>query len=324
MAVDWRWHLARQLDELGPMVRPRFVAEADGAEQVSGTRLLDAEFLRAAIARARPAELVPGNEWRDDDPRIGVSRMSRLYCASLSCVAFVGLANGVGIDLSPDRYRVIFRNNAPSLVTIGPEYEGREVLRCAERPTAWPVDGPVVETLDELREYVWNNLYARNLAPMFTTATELVNVPERLLWTNAAEWVATVMDVATIFLDSAGAAPFVADCQTLLATDTLPGLAGPNPLRGRLEWLPYDGAEPRQGIQTRHLCCLVYQHTDRDGRLCQNCPLLPLPDRAALVRERHGAGVNKQGDGPAEQRCVEVGRDRVRLAARRRERSRRP
>jgi len=58
-------------------------------------------------------------------------------------LAVAGLANGVGIDLSPGRYSVIFKNNAPSLVSIGSEYEGREVLRCAERPTSWPVGGPV-------------------------------------------------------------------------------------------------------------------------------------------------------------------------------------
>jgi ferric iron reductase protein FhuF len=166
-----------------------------------------------------------------------------------------------------------------------------------------------------LREYVWTNLYARNLGSMFAAATEMVNVPERLLWTNAAEWVATMMDLAIEFLDPARAAPFVADCRALLELEALPGLTGPNPLRDRMEWLPYDGGEPRQGIQTRQLCCLVYLHTDRGGRLCQCCPLLPLPDRAALVRERRWAGVTKPG-GPAEQRCVEVGRHRVRLATR--------
>lgn len=321
--LDWRWHLARQLDELGPMVRSRYVPEPAGLTQVSGARMLEDEFLRAAIMRARPAEPATGDESRDDDPRIAVSRMSRLYCAALNSVALAGLANGVGIDLSPGRYSVMFTNDAPSLVSIGPEYAGREVLRCAERPTSWPVDGPVVATLDELREYVYTNLYARNLGLLFAAATRIVNVPERLLWTNAAEWVAIPMDAAVEYLDPVGAAPFVADCRALLTEDSVPGLAGPNPLRGRVEWLPYDDGEPRHGIQTRHLCCLVYLHTDRHGRLCQNCPLLPLPDRAALVRERRGVGMATRG-GPAEQRCVEVGRNRVALATRKRQRSRRP
>jgi ferric iron reductase protein FhuF len=315
--LDWRWQLVRQLDELGPMVRRRYVPEPGGLEHVTGDRLLEAEFLRASIMRARPAQPAPGEDSRDDDPRVGVSRMTRLYCAALSSVAFAGLANGVGIDLSPGRYTVVFNNNAPSLVTIRPDYEGREVLRCAERPTSWPVSGPVVATVEELREHVFTNLYSRNLAVLFAAATEMVNVPARLLWTNAAEWVATMMDIAIEFLDPDGAAPFVADCRALLEAETLPGRDGPNPLRGRLEWLPHDGGEPRHGIQTRHLCCLVYQHTDRGGRLCFNCPLLPLPDRAALIRARRWAGLGDP-DGPAERRCIEVGRSRIELAARRR------
>jgi hypothetical protein len=311
--VDWRWHLAGQLDELGPLVRRRYVREPGDSEHIPGVRFLETGFLRASIARAAPVAPVEGS--RDEDPRIAASRMSRLYCAALSCVALVGLANGVGIDLSPGRYTVIFNDGAPSTVTFGPEYPAREVLRCAERPTAWPVTGPVVATIEELRKYVWTNLYARNLGLMFATATGLVNVPERLLWTNAAEWVATLMETAVEFLDPARAAPYVADCRALLEAEALPGLAGPNPLRGRVEWLPYDGDEPPQGIQTRQLCCLVYQHTDRGGRLCQTCPLLPLPDRAALVRERRWAGVGRPGS-PAERRCVEVGRRRVQLANR--------
>lgn len=314
--LDWRWQLVRRLDELGPMVRRRFAPEPDGLPQVRGDRLLETDFLRAAILRARPAQPAPAGS-RDDDPRIGASRLTRAYCASLTCVALVGLANGVGIDLSPGRYTMVLPDDAPSMVSFGPEYEGGEVLRCAERPTTWPVGGPVVATLAELREYVFTNLYARNLAVMFAAATGIVNVPERLLWTNAAEWVATLLDTAVEFLGPTGAAPLVEDCLVLLGAEALPGMAGPNPLRGLVEWLPYDEDEPRHGIQTRHLCCLIYQHTDRDGRLCYNCPLLPLADRAALIRERRWAGLGDP-NGPAELRCVEVGRGRIQLAERRR------
>lgn len=88
------------------MVRSRYVPEPAGLTQVSGARMLEDEFLHAAIMRA------------------------------LSSVALAGLANGVGIDLSPGRYSVMFNNDAPSLVSIGAEYAGREVLRCAERPTS--------------------------------------------------------------------------------------------------------------------------------------------------------------------------------------------
>jgi hypothetical protein len=118
--------------------------------------------------------------------------------------------------------------------------------------------------------------------------------------------VAIVLECATEYLEPAIAEPVLAECRALLDARTLPGFGGErNPLRGRLEWVPFDGTE----IATRHLCCLVYLHTDRRGRLCQNCPLLPLPDRAALARERRAAGMAKSG-GPAERRSIQVGLSR--------------
>jgi hypothetical protein len=271
------------------------------AEWISGARLMDPAFLHAAITRARPADPRTGNP-KDQDPRIGVSRMSRQYCAALTCVALTGLVNGVGIDLSPARCRVLFQNDLPSKVALDPDYR---VVGCAQRPTSWPVEAPVVPTIEQLREYVWTNLYARNLGALFATAVDMVNIPERLLWTNAAEWVAIVMDSALEYLPPDLADRFVAECRALLDAEKLPGFTG-NPLRGLVEWQAFDDGEPRHGIQTRHLCCLVYLHTDRKGRLCQNCPLLPLPDRAALMRERRGVGMGKPG-GPAELRCMQVG-----------------
>jgi hypothetical protein len=312
VAPEWRRHLARQVKDLGPMTHGRYLPESDVAqEQISGEWLLDADYLRTAIARARPAVTDPPEPEnpKDRDLRICSSRMSRQYCAALTTVALAGLANGVGIDLSPARCTVIFRDNLPSQLALAPAYRADEVLRCARRPTTWPVSGPAVASVEELREHVWTNLYARNLRPLFAAAVGTVKAPERLLWTNAAEWVAIVMDAAVDHLEPAAAAVVVAEGRALLEAESLPGFAGaPNPLRGRLEWVPFDddGFGFRQGVQTRHLCCLVYLHTDRHGRLCQNCPFLPLSDRAALVRERRGMDILEHG-GPAEQRSIEVG-----------------
>jgi hypothetical protein len=123
------------------MVRSRYVPDPAGSTQVSGARL---RVPACGDHAGRPAEPATDDESRDDDPRIGVSRMSRLYCAALSSVALAGLANGVGIGLSPGRYSVMFDNDAPSLVSIGPEYTGREVLRCsARRPPAASLPGRV-------------------------------------------------------------------------------------------------------------------------------------------------------------------------------------
>lgn len=302
--ANWRQHLAHYIDEIGPMPRGRYLPDLDrSAEWVAGERLIDPGYLRTAIRRARPANPMNWNP-KDTDPRICLSKMSRQYCASLTTVALAGLAAGVGIDLSPASVTAVIQRELPFALTFDPELEP---LLCKERPPSWPADGPAVETVAQLRRYVWTNLYARNLRVLFRTATTMVRVPERLLWTNAAEWVAVVMDSAIEYLDPERASMIVAEGRAVLEAETLPGFDGePNPLRGLVEWLPFDDQEPRHGIQTRHLCCLVCLQTDRHGRLCQNCPLLPLPDRAALVRERRGTGTINL-DGPAERRCMEVG-----------------
>ncbi|MEV4313041.1 IucA/IucC family C-terminal-domain containing protein [Actinocrispum sp. NPDC049592] len=288
--MGWRECLARSVDEIGPMPRGRYLPRPEPAQEwVSGVQLIEPGYLSAAIRRARP---VAQDGPRDRDVRVAVSRMTRQYVASLTCVALAGLAQGMGIDLSPTRVSALIRYNVPYAVTVD-----TEPLFCKERP----VDEPAIETRAQLREYVWTNLYARNLRELFRAATALVRVPERLLWTNAAEWVAIVLDSAVEYLPPERADVFAQECQALLNADTLPGFDA-NPLRGLVEWVPFDGEE----IQTRHLCCLVYLHSDRQGRLCQNCPLLPLPDRAALVRERRGVGMTGPG-GPAERRSMEIG-----------------
>jgi hypothetical protein len=43
--------------------------------------------------------------------------------------------------------------------------------------------------------------------------------------------------------------------------------------------------------------------------LCQSCPFLPVPDRIALIRERHGVPMGTPG-GAAEKRSIERGLDR--------------
>jgi hypothetical protein len=182
----------------------------------------------------------------------------------------------------------------------------RDVLRCAERPTTWPVSGPVAGSLDELREYVWRKLYSEHLEPVFARILEMVDVSPRLLWANAAEWVGMLSDAAEEYLGESDAGPFVADREALLHAETLPGRTGPNPLRGQLDWVPVEGAEYPRTVQTRRVCCLTYLLRDRRGRLCQNCSFLPLDDRVALIRERHGVP-RGNATGPAVQKSIDVG-----------------
>lgn len=249
-----------------------------------------------------------GADEPDLDLRLAVSRFTRHYTASVSCIALVGLARGIGINVAADRCTMIIRHDLPMRMTlrVAPD----EVVRCAERPTRWTVGGPTVETVDELRRYVWRKLYSENIAPVFGRILALYGVSPKLIWANAAEWVGFVSDAAEEYLGSPAAEGFVADRRALLAAESLPGLSGANPLRGQLHWDPVDGPGYPQSVQTRRTCCITYLLKDRRGRLCQNCPYLPLKDRVELIRERHGVPMGQPG-GVAERRSIEVGLARL-------------
>jgi hypothetical protein len=316
----WRDLMVRQLKRLGHRVEGRLVVEPDPVRKfIPAERFLEADYLHAVIVHDpsggadSPAPAMRKTAIDDDakhggeksrDARILASRFTRQYTSGLSAVALTGLAHGVGIDVSSRRCTMIIDHDARMFAMI--DVPDREVLRCAERPTTWPVGGPVVDSLDELREYVWRRLYSEHIESVFARILEMVNVAPRLLWANAAEWVGMVSDAAEDYLAEPDADPFIADRKALLGAESLPGQAGPNPLHGQLDWVPADGDEYPSKVQTRRFCCLVYMLPDRHGRLCDNCPFLPLEDRTALIRERLGSP-SGNATGPAQQRAIDVG-----------------
>jgi hypothetical protein len=313
----WHASLEGELESLGRWLRGRFVPEpAPTDEIVPATRYHDLDYLREQIDRAKfttAHELIdPSAEDKEVDLRIAVSRFTRQYASSVSAVALTGLANGVGFDLSAARCRVIIRSNIPFLTVL--DVPEGEPLRCAERPTTWPVEGREVATLAELREFVWRKLYAENFAPLFARVREVTKVSVDLCWTNVAEWVSIVADSADEYLDQAATEPYHRDRQALLEAPALPGIPGKNPLAGLIEWVKCDAPELPYGVATRRICCVTYMLPDRLGRLCANCPFLPIEDRVALIRERHGVPMGAPG-GPAEKRAIAIGRKKLGLDA---------
>lgn len=311
----WHASLESELESLNRWFRGRFVPEpASTDEVIPALRYHDLEFLRAAILRGKfttaSPPIDPNGENIDVDIRIAVSRFTRQYSSSLHAVALTALANGVGIDCSAARTRVIVRSNIPFLCVV--DVPEGEPLRCAERPTTWAVEGRELGTLRELREFVWRKLYAENLQPLFERVLAVSKVATDLCWTNAAEWVANVSDAADEYLDVERARPYYEDRVALLSAPSIPGIPGKNPLANLIDWAPVDAADFPHGVQTRRICCVTYMLPDRTGRLCQNCGFLPLQDRVALIRERHNVPMGTPG-GPAEKHSISVGRKRLGL-----------
>jgi Ferric iron reductase FhuF-like transporter len=282
-------------------------------EVMPAVGLLEAETLRTAITRAasttfhNPADVEAGSA-EDIDLRIAASRFTRQYCGATSVVALVALAHGVGLNLSASRCRLVFHREIPFRLAL--DVRPDDILICAERPTTLPVSGRTVRTVSELRSYVWRNLYANNIAPLLRQALDLTSVSPALVWTNAAEWIAVVSDAADEYLGRDASVPFVTDRQAVMSTPELPGVSGPNPLLGLVDWFPVQAPDFPHGVHERRMCCLTYLLEDRLGRLCQNCPFLPRTEQVALTRERHGVALGTPG-GPAEDRAREIGLTKV-------------
>lgn len=309
LTTDWRTSLTAQLDALDRWFQDRFRAEPEpGRTPIPATRFLDVDFLREfvdGLAALPDGAHVPGSRPADYVRTIAASRFARWYSASVTSVALAGLANGVGIDVSPERTTYTPRPSGQFSVSL--DLADEEILRCAERPTGWAVRGPTVATLDELREHVWERLYGRHLKPVFTLVRRFTKASEALLWTSAAEYAGMLADAAEEYLTPEEARPFLVDRQALFEAPGLPGVPGPNPLRDTLDYVPHEcGGGFPETVQTRRMCCLNYLLGLRSGRLCQNCPHLSVEDRVALVRERHGVPVGTPG-GPAAERAQAIG-----------------
>ncbi|NIK61449.1 IucA/IucC family C-terminal-domain containing protein [Kribbella shirazensis] len=293
--IGWRQGLTERIDSLGA-AKGRFVQEsAPDVETVPAERFFDADFFAECIAQhagvdrsqldfdvssGRPADGV--------DMRAYVSRYVRHYAGSLSIAALVGMAEGIGLDLSVSRCSFVLWKTIPFRLVL--DQRDDEVVRCSERPASWSAAGPVLETLDELRAHVCSRLYGEHLDSFVNTVAERTNLAPGLLWTNVAEWPTTMSAAACEYLDDDVAQGYVDDQRMLLEDEVLPGVTGqPNPLRDRMDWTHVDdGAFPDE-VATRRLCCLSYLLEDRFGRLCANCPHLPVEEKVALIRERHGA-----------------------------------
>jgi hypothetical protein len=325
---DWRRWLAGQFDQLGRWFGGRFIVEpAEDERSVSAEELLDGPALRDLLLDAYRSQdytdVAPSNGGEDAGPptdtgldrglSIAASRVTRHYAAPLTTVALTGLASGVAFDASPAGCTMLFAGDIPFRLVLGDLRSQPRILACLDGVTGVPRDVRRVGSVAELREVAWRGLYADHLVPFFDGVAEVTKIAPALMWTNAAEWIAMVHDSALEYLGEEAAAPIAAECQALLATPALPGLAD-NPLRDKIDFVPVGPAGEQQLVQTRRLCCLTYLLADRFGRLCQSCPYLPPEDRLALARERHGVPMGTVG-GEAERRSIAQGLQRPSIGA---------
>ena len=304
-AAAWQDGLRSEMRELNRWIMDRLIPTmSPDAEWVPALRYRDLAFLRSQIARGADMSSPLDSPNPDVDVRVALSRFTRQYSSSVVSTALVALGCGVAIDMSAARCTMKVEANIPFRVFV--DFTGMELVTCAARPNPWGVRGREVATVDELREHAWRTLFGGHIAPLFTDVLSLIKVNGSLAWSNAAEWVANVSDAADEYLTPERARPYYEDRVALLERDLIPGVPGPNPLKGIMHWEPADSPLCPHGVQTRQICCLTYMLPDRLGRLCQNCLFLPPPERVAMVEERHGRPMGNP-PGPATERAIQAG-----------------
>ena len=216
-------------------------------------------------------------EWtshpEEEDIRAAASRFMRRYLLSVSAPAYLSLANGVAWELTLDRISIVMRPDLPLGAVI--DLRGLPAHTTAERPTAWPVDGTAVATLNELRERALRPLFGDVHVRSFERVLGHVRVSPKLLWSTAAENVDYYYDNALSLLDGSERERFAADREHILFGDALPGIEGQSPIKGLLGWDDFrdDPLFPRL-LQVRTMCCVNYVVPGRDPRYCRTCGLL--------------------------------------------------
>jgi len=279
--------LDRAVESVGPLARPYpiYLAEPPGAESIAAVDLMESVTLRRYAARAV-------KEWSDrpldEDPRAAVSRLIRRYLGSVVTAALVPLVHGVGLELAPERVRVIMQSDLPQGTII----DAREVLVSAERPATWPVRGTEVASVAQLRDRVIAALLG-HISWSFAAIIGSIRVSPNLLWSTAAEQVDLLWEYAIDGPTPAAFAAASADREQLLFADTLPGVAGPNPMRELLYWEP--AGDRVHQIQVRRVCCANFVVPGRTQGYCRNCDLITVEQRLLMWDEYRGASLKHGG-----------------------------
>jgi ferric iron reductase protein FhuF len=315
-ALAWSESLRRRVDSLGRYTKGRFIiGPSPDVECIPAERFLDIEYFKKLIAHAAGVEspisvFEAGRHSADDAMRIHahMSRFVRHYAGALSVPALIGLADGIGLDVSAAQCRLIMLNGVPYRLTL--DLPETVVLVCEERHASTLVEGRTLDSLAELRLRVWQSLYADHIYPLIALIVENVKISPALLWTNVAEWIGVIPAAAEEYLGERESTPFLADRDALLSSDHLPGIPDvPNLLRDREYWTPVSTNSYPREVPTRRMCCLTYLLDDRFGRLCGNCPNLPLDEKIELARERDHQPAGAPG-GTAERRAIARGLQR--------------
>jgi ferric iron reductase protein FhuF len=105
----------------------------------------------------------------------------------------------------------------------------------------------------------------------------------KVLWAHVAEQVEEFAEEAMYVASGGVREAMDAVRRLLLFSEEIPGVDGPNPLLGRLQWDDFDDPVLPRPIQMRKPCCLFYLLPE--GPYCRSCDLIPFERRHEMWRE---------------------------------------
>jgi hypothetical protein len=222
------------------------------------------------------------SEWtqhpEEEDVRAAASRFLRRFCGSIAAAALIPLANGIAWDVSIGRVSVIIRKD----MTLGTvlDLDGADIFTSPERPTTWPLeDTTPLPTAAALREKAFKSLFGDHFVPAFARVLDVVKVSPRLIWTTAAESIELLYEYARPYYDKASFEPLAEDREAIHFGATIPGVDGPNPMLGMVEWETFDDPLLPDPVQLRRVCCVNYVVPGRNPSYCRTCGLLSAEER---------------------------------------------
>jgi ferric iron reductase protein FhuF len=222
-----------------------------------------------------------------DDPRADASHWLRYYCAAVATLPFMALAAGIPIDASIYRCAIEIEDGHPM-----------RLLTPLAKPTAEALELMGTHDREAIRAVTYGGLIERHMKPLIDRVVKVVKLDPRVLWSTVGEVLDIVTETAARRVDAAIARSAREERDFVVSAEHLPGVDGPNPLRGTVTYeLPCPDIYPHP-TPLRPMCCIVF-HIRRPEVKCRTCPLATPEERAVMWRDRAALVAQKEASSTA-------------------------
>ncbi len=219
---------------------------------------------------------------KTQDIRIAASIWNKVYSwTTLPGVLALMTWAGVGLDASIDNVSFVLEDDKPKALWFH-DLSGT-VIYPQRLPVAIPENypGKIVNSVADLHEFVFSNLFQRNFAPMIDRVHGLTKLSKKTMWGNAVNASERQFAELSKCINSEA---IKIDYSTLYEQQYSSVMPGRNPLYNlvRSEQINEPGLPAKTTV--RRTCCL-YAFIPPGDEKCTNCPLLTPQERIAQMKQ---------------------------------------